>query len=239
MGEDRSTSKMSRYTVAEAADMLGITTGAVRNRLSRGTLTKVKAGGTVYVLLPAGMSRDTERDADDTPPGMSHGEPDALMSEMRNRIAFLEQEMEAWREESRRKDTIIMNMTEAMKAISPPAEEEPSEARELPNSPDTTPTGQADEDEPTSARRVAETVTGGVLIQLLVTVAPLVVGSVVTIFAALNAALWLALLTTATTVVFTLTVTMWTYRRSTERLRREIAAGRGSGNRPSPMQDRE
>ena len=40
--------------------------------------------------------------------------------------------MEAWREESRRKDTIIMNMTEAMKAIAPPAEEEPSGPQETP-----------------------------------------------------------------------------------------------------------
>jgi chromosome segregation ATPase len=60
---------------------------------------------------------------------------DALISEMRNRIAFLEQEMEAWREESRRKDTIIMNMTEAMKALNPPAPEASSEARESDVSP--------------------------------------------------------------------------------------------------------
>jgi hypothetical protein len=57
---------MVRYTVSEAADMLGITTGAVRNRLSRGTLRKTRESGTVYVLLPADMSRDAERDAADT-----------------------------------------------------------------------------------------------------------------------------------------------------------------------------
>ena len=49
---------MARYTVAEAADMLGISSGAVRNRLSRRTLQSVKDSGTVYVLLPANMSRD-------------------------------------------------------------------------------------------------------------------------------------------------------------------------------------
>jgi hypothetical protein len=73
---------MARHTVAEAADMLGITTGAVRNRLSRGTLSSTKEDGTVYVLLPADMSRDAERDASDMPTGMSPPERDALISEM-------------------------------------------------------------------------------------------------------------------------------------------------------------
>ena len=118
---------MLRYTVRDAAAILGVTTGAVRNRLSRGTLQSVKEHGTVYVLLPADTSRDTARDTGDIP-----GESSALISEMRDRITFLEQEMEAWREESRRKDTIIMNMTEAMKALSPPAQEEAPEPRESP-----------------------------------------------------------------------------------------------------------
>jgi uncharacterized small protein (DUF1192 family) len=38
------------------------------------------------------------------------------ISEMRERIAFLERELE-------RKDAILLNMTEAMKAIAPPSEE--------------------------------------------------------------------------------------------------------------------
>jgi hypothetical protein len=48
--------------VKQAADILQITTGAVRNRLSRGTLRSVKESGTVYVLLPGDMARETERD---------------------------------------------------------------------------------------------------------------------------------------------------------------------------------
>jgi hypothetical protein len=48
------------------------------------------------------------------------------------RIRLLEDEFEAWREEIRRKDTIIMNLTEAMQAISPPPQERPSEPRESP-----------------------------------------------------------------------------------------------------------
>jgi hypothetical protein len=74
---------MARYTVAEAADMLEITTGAVRNRLSRGTLRSTKEDRTVYVLLPADTSQDAKRDTVDSPRGMPHPEPDALTSELR------------------------------------------------------------------------------------------------------------------------------------------------------------
>ena len=34
---------------------------------------------------------------------------------------MLRRELEAWQEEARRKDHIIMNMTEAMKALNPPS----------------------------------------------------------------------------------------------------------------------
>jgi hypothetical protein len=69
---------MSRYTVEDAAAVLGMTTGAVRNRVSQGTLRSVEEHGTVYVLLPADTARDMSS---------------ALMSEMRDRIAFLEREL--------------------------------------------------------------------------------------------------------------------------------------------------
>jgi hypothetical protein len=116
MGESRRSGEMSRYTVEEAAAVLGMTTGAVRNRLSQGTLRSVEEHGTVYVLLPAdtapdAAAQDTARITDDIPSMSS-----ALMSEMRERIAFLERERE-------RKDTILLNIAEAMKDISSPTEQ--------------------------------------------------------------------------------------------------------------------
>ena len=150
---------MSRYTVEDAAAVLGMTTGAVRNRLSQGTLRSVEEHGTVYVLLPTHRAPDAApRDTGDIPgefllpadissrdtaqdtarvtgdiPGESsalmsemreriaslereRGESSALMSEMRDRIAFLERERE-------RKDTILLNIAEAMKDISSPTEQ--------------------------------------------------------------------------------------------------------------------
>jgi hypothetical protein len=114
---------MARYTVTEAADILGVSSGAVRNRLSRGTLQRVREGGTVYVLLPADMSRDAGRDTTDIPGGMPPSDAGALMSEMRDRIRFLEEEVQ-------RKDAILLNMTEAMKALSAPERESPETVEE-------------------------------------------------------------------------------------------------------------
>jgi uncharacterized small protein (DUF1192 family) len=154
---------MSRYTVEEAAAVLGMTTGAVRNRVSQGILRSVEELGTVYVLLPADTSRDAPRDTGGVP-SMSG----ALMSEMRERIAFLERELEqsgalvtllegelegsrALVSEMREriaflereiagKDTLLSNIAEAVKDISPRAQEEelseppeaPTEATEQP-----------------------------------------------------------------------------------------------------------
>jgi hypothetical protein len=103
---------MSRYTVEDAAAVLGMTTGAVRNRLSQGTLRSVEEHDTVYVLLPADTARDAARDTGDIPgefllpadtsgdtaqdtarvTGDIPGGSSALMSEMRERIASLERE---------------------------------------------------------------------------------------------------------------------------------------------------
>jgi hypothetical protein len=118
---------MARYTVAEAADMLGITTGAVRNRLSRGTLRSIKEDRTVYVLLPADMSRDAERDTSDMPRGKPHPEPDALTSELRDRLRYIEGQLEAERQAHAEARRLLAAALERIPAI-----EAPPEARESP-----------------------------------------------------------------------------------------------------------
>jgi hypothetical protein len=120
--ENRTTGGMVRYTVAEAADMLGITTGAVRNRLSRGTLASTKQSGTVYVLLPADMSRDAERDAVDTPPGMPPSDSDVLTSELRARLRYIEEQMQAERQAHAEARRIIAGLVERIPAIEAPQE---------------------------------------------------------------------------------------------------------------------
>ena len=130
MGEDHSEAgrNTARHTVAEAADILGASQGAVRNRLSRGTLPKVKEGGTVYVLLPADMSRPTERVTHDMPPDRPQSEPSGLTSELRDRLRYVEGQLEAERQAHAEARRLLMAALERI----PPQLEAPSEARESP-----------------------------------------------------------------------------------------------------------
>ncbi len=116
-----------RVTLKEAADILGVSKEAVRKRVIRGTLrSDTGEDGRRYVYIDAGGDEAPTR------------ERDALISEMQERLAFLERELDVRTEEIRRRDTIIMNMTEAMKALNPPAQHEPVEARESPERPEPT-----------------------------------------------------------------------------------------------------
>src|SRR5215208_3775757 len=123
--EEVRTVQHERLTIQEAAHRLGVSESAVRKRIKQGTLKREKTEeGRVLVHMESTSAPGTE---EVRPP-----ERDALISEMQERLAFLERELDVRTEEIRRRDTIIMNMTEAMKALNPPAQEAPSEPRESP-----------------------------------------------------------------------------------------------------------
>ena len=106
-----------RVTVQEAARQLGITESAVRKRVQRGLLEHDKeTDGRLYVYL------DTQDKVRDKVRDSSY---DMLVRRLENENEFLRRELE-------RKDTILLNMTEAMKALSPPPQEASSEPRESP-----------------------------------------------------------------------------------------------------------
>src|SRR5215212_5456902 len=94
---------MYRVTVAEAAARLGVKEQAIRKRVQRGTLAHDKdEDGRVYVYLdPQDGATSTSIDT-----GM-----DKLLQSLQEQIAYLRQEAEYWKEEARRKDTIIMSLT--------------------------------------------------------------------------------------------------------------------------------
>ena len=125
MGEGATEGNVGRYTVDQAADILGISTGAVRSRLSRGTLRSVKESGTVYVLLPAGMPRD----ATDTQADMPTSDSEALTSELRDRLRYVEAQLEAERQAHAEARRIIAGLVERIPAIEAP--QETSEAPEM------------------------------------------------------------------------------------------------------------
>jgi hypothetical protein len=108
---------LERVTVAEAAQRLGVKEQAIRKRISRGTLQHDKGeDGRVYVYIDAEPQDEVQ--GEDTR-GNTHLE--ALVDTLQEQNRFL-------REELARKDAILLNMTEAMKAIKGPrAQEEPSE----------------------------------------------------------------------------------------------------------------
>jgi predicted ArsR family transcriptional regulator len=110
-------SEMSRLTVDEAAHALGISTGAVRNRLSRGTLDSVKEDGTVYVLLPSDMSRD----ADDTPGDIPH-EHGALISAKDETIRVLREQLESERAASAELRRIVAGLVQRVPELEPASE---------------------------------------------------------------------------------------------------------------------
>ena len=104
---------MRRYTVAEAAEALGISQAAVRARIHRGTLKTEREDGMVYVWV------DDEQYAE------QHANVAADVVEvLREQNADLREQIDFLRDELRRKDTIIMAMTQRIPELEP-AQERP------------------------------------------------------------------------------------------------------------------
>ena len=104
---------MTAVTVAVAAEHLGITKEAVRKRISRGTLHSDKgADGVVRVYIP--VSRTTG-DAE-KPTSTS----DALISEMRDRLRYVEGQLEAERQAHAEARRIIAGLVERIPALEAP-----------------------------------------------------------------------------------------------------------------------
>jgi len=98
---------------------MGITEGAVRSRIKRGTLDTAKEGGSVFVLLGGGTAQANQTRADDVPDDRT----DALIDELRDRVRALEEA----NSENRR---IIAALTSRIPAIEAPSDERGS--RETP-----------------------------------------------------------------------------------------------------------
>jgi len=114
--------------VDEAARHLGLTVDAVRKRVQRGQIAYEKdEAGRVRIILD---ESETLQDESPDTTGQDAGDESELMEELRRTNELLREVITTRDEEIRRRDTIIMNMTEAMKALNPPAPEGSSEARE-------------------------------------------------------------------------------------------------------------
>jgi hypothetical protein len=116
-----------RLTLQDAAQELGITPDALRQRIRRGHYHSTKEDGRVYVYLNLDR-RETERDV--------QGESTALTSALEDRIASLERQLTEANERDRENRRIIAALTQRI-----PELEAPSEPRE---SPETATEGEAE-----------------------------------------------------------------------------------------------
>ena len=115
MGEDHTGEPQTnheRLTVAQAAALLGITEGAVRSRIKRGTLPTTKEGGTVFVLLGDGTLQANQATNADLP-----GDQSGLIASLQDQVRYLRERLDAEREarteERRRHDTVIAQLSAA------------------------------------------------------------------------------------------------------------------------------
>jgi hypothetical protein len=116
------------FTLRDAEIRLGVSEGAIRKRVARGTIrSQMGADGLRYVWLEGEDTGDGH--------GPDGGGTDVLVEELRDRIAFLQRQLQSREEELRRRDAILMNMTEAMKALTPPREESSESPEPRPDRP--------------------------------------------------------------------------------------------------------
>jgi seryl-tRNA synthetase len=118
-----------RLTVAQAAEVLGITEGAVRSRIKRGTLRTTKESGTVLVLLGGGTSQSNQAPNTGAPADQSE-----LLEALRDQIRDLREQLGQANERDRENRRIIAALTSRIPAIEAPQapSETPSEATEQP-----------------------------------------------------------------------------------------------------------
>ena len=143
MGEDRTgepQANQERLSVAQAAVRLGITEGAVRSRIKRGTLPTSKEGGNVFVLWGGGTSQANQTTSTGVP-----GDQSALIEALRDQIEDLRRERDDWKEQARMTDRLLSAALERV----PPQLEAPQEATKAPETVEEEP--QRAESRPTPA----------------------------------------------------------------------------------------
>ncbi len=103
-----------RVDLQTAAELLGISSDAVRKRAKRGTIPyETGVDGKLYVWVDEaspGETDDYPREAGEVLGAVPVR--DDLLEDLREQVAFLRRELEARTEEARRKDHIIMSLTQ-------------------------------------------------------------------------------------------------------------------------------
>ena len=129
-GTSSGNTSRQRVSVDEAARVLGVSVDAIRKRVQRGTIPYEKdPAGRVTILLDSPDSdstvQDEARDSTGRGPDTERliADRDELVEELQDQVAFLRRELEARTEEARRKDHIIMSLTQRVPELEPPRDE--------------------------------------------------------------------------------------------------------------------
>ena len=125
MAEDNVGRQSGRgITVDEAARHLGLSVDAVRKRVQRGQIAHENdLAGRVHILLD-----ETETIQDKGPD--TTGQQGELLDELRDRIRYLERQVEEERDARRRADTLLAQLMQRIPELEPPAPPESPEPRE-------------------------------------------------------------------------------------------------------------
>jgi hypothetical protein len=119
---------LERVTIYQASQRLGISESAVRQRIHRGTVESGKdENGRLVVYLPSNDANDTKDNGDTTTVMQDY------IITLKSQIESLERDKEAlerdkehYREESARKDHIIMAITQRIPELEAPTDERES-----------------------------------------------------------------------------------------------------------------
>jgi len=127
-------------TMREAGDLLGLTANAIRQRIRRGSLTALKVDGIwrVDVTAPVGDQGTAGPQPGPKPPPYDQGAvpstptthttgaatdhpgpvgQDELIEQLRSEVEHLRHELEVRTREIERRDVIIMNLSDSLKAL--------------------------------------------------------------------------------------------------------------------------
>ncbi len=102
--------------MAEAAEALGTSDGAIRKRIARGTLRSEKdAEGRVLIVLDAATRREAA--------GQTAGQEEPpLVEALRDQIGYLQRQVEEEREARRRADTLLAQLMQRVPQLEAPQE---------------------------------------------------------------------------------------------------------------------
>jgi hypothetical protein len=130
-----------RYSIRDAAGILGLTEEAVRQRVKRGTLDSIKVGGSLFVLLDIDTTTDRSKDQE-RPVTVSTGDRSSnspndtsrLVKNLEDEVANLRRQLDQANERDRENRRIIAALTTRIPELPPTREhDDPSDEPESPS----------------------------------------------------------------------------------------------------------